>query len=82
MYSHLNGREHILVHKAGMWDEIVHVVETVDAAACRTKVSKEKTKAGQILYSPVAMNAQYAALLRASGWGPSVTRYWVTADPR
>jgi hypothetical protein len=80
VYSHLNGREHILVHKPGMWDQIVEVIGKVDAAGCRTKVSKEKTKVGKILYSPVEMNNCYATLLRAYGWVPSVTRYWVTAN--
>ena len=80
VYSHLNGREHILVHNPGMWDQIVQVISEVDADACRTKVSKEKTKVGKVLYSPVAMNASYATLLRAHGWTPSVTRYWVTAS--
>ena len=62
-----------------MWEHIVEVVQSVDAAACRTKISKEKTKVGQVLYSPVEMNVRYAELLRAKGWQPSVTRYWVTA---
>jgi hypothetical protein len=63
-----------------MWDEIVDVVRGVDATTCRTKVSKEKTKAGRVLYSPKEMNAHYAKLLKALGWKPSVTRYWVAAD--
>src|SRR6266446_10027430 len=82
VYSHLNGREHILVHKPGMWEQIVAVIAAVDATACRTKVSKEKTKVGRLLYSPVRMNTCYAELLRAGGWMPSVARYWVTANQR
>ena len=66
VYSHLNGREHILVHKPGMWEQIVQVIEEVDADACRTKVSKEKTKVGKVLYSPVDMNACYATFYRST----------------
>jgi hypothetical protein len=62
-----------------MWEQIVEVIGAIDAAACRTKVSKEKTKVGRLLYSPVLLNACYANLLRAKGWQPSITRYWVTA---
>ena len=41
-YSHLNGLEFLLVHKAKLWEEIQSVLDAVDAAKCRTKVSKEK----------------------------------------
>jgi hypothetical protein len=80
VYSHLNGREHIQVHKRGMWNQILEVIDRVNAKTCRTKVSKEKTKVGRILYSPKAMNARYRDLLHARGWRASATRYWVTAD--
>lgn len=42
IYSHLNGLEFIKVHKPNLWDEIVSVVESVDAISCRSKISKEK----------------------------------------
>lgn len=80
VYSHLNGREHIQVHKRGMWKQIVEVMTAVDAEACRTKVSKEKTKAGKLLYSPIRMNECYRALLRERGWEQSRADYWVTSD--
>lgn len=41
-YSHLNGLEFLLVHRPHLWAEIERVVLSIDAAACRTKVSKEK----------------------------------------
>lgn len=31
LYSHLNGQEHILVHKSALWKEIEQVIATVDA---------------------------------------------------
>ena len=79
-YSHLNGLEHIKIHKRGMWKEIERVVSTVDAAACRTKLSKEKTKVGQTLYSPIDMNRRFSELLIDIGWNESRTQYWVTSD--
>ena len=56
VYSHLNGREHVLVHKPGIWTEIEDVITSVDAPQCKTKVSKEKTMMGRLLYNPGALN--------------------------
>lgn len=79
-YSHLNGYEHIKVHKRGMWKEINNVISTVDAEACRTKVSKEKTKLDKQLYSPIDLNRRFSELLMAKNWHESRTSYWVTSD--
>lgn len=45
-YSHLNGEEYLLVHRKELWDEVQDVIMGVDASACRTKVSEEKTMRG------------------------------------
>jgi len=82
MYSHLNGHEHMLVHHPEMWSELRDVIARVDAAPCRTKRSKEKSKKGKLLYSPVRMNARFAEELNTLGWRESRTSYWVTADHR
>ena len=58
-YSHLNGLEFLLVHQPKLWKEIQDVVAKVDAAVCKTKVSKEKTMKGKLLCSPVAMNSAF-----------------------
>lgn len=55
-YSHLNGLEFLLVHKPRLWKEIQNVVKSVDAEACKTKVSKESRMKGKMLYSPIEMN--------------------------
>ena len=81
-YSHLNGYEHIQVHKPELWTEITQVIESINAEACKTKESKEKRKKGRTLYSPTAMNARFKEELVNRNWNPSVTRYWVTADHR
>ena len=81
-YSHLNGREYLLVHRKQLWEELLEVIEAVDAAACRTKVSKEKTMRGRMLYSPGDMNKQFKTRLEALGWSERRNTFWVTADER
>jgi hypothetical protein len=78
MYSHLNGFEYLQVHKPELWDEIISVIESVDAEICRTKVSKEKGMKGQLLFSPKDMNATFKKLLEIKGWEEKRVAYWVT----
>lgn len=52
----------------------------VDANNCRTKISKEKTKTGKILYSPIDMNKAFKDLLEARSWHESRAQYYVTAN--
>ncbi len=77
-YSHLNGLEFLLVHKPNLWKEIQDVIAAVDAQKCRTKVSKEKTMKGRLLFSPIDMNAEFNRLLRNKSWEESRVSYWVT----
>lgn len=80
VYSHLNGLEYLQVHLPDMWEEIKMVIEGIDAELCKTKVSNEKTKKGQLLYSPVDMNRKFKELLEKHGWEESRTQYYVTAN--
>lgn len=81
-YSHLNGLEFLLVHKPGLWAEIKSVIISVNAEKCRTKVSKEKTMKGKILYSPIEMNNNFNTLLKAKDWQESRVSYWVTKSEK
>ncbi len=81
-YSHLNGLEFLLVHKPTLWRELQTVIAKVDANACKTKVSKEKTMSGKVLFSPVAMNQAFKRLLGKQGWEESRVGYWVTKDAK
>jgi len=81
-YSHLNGLEFLLVHKADLWNEVVDVIAHVDAEACRTKVSREKRMRGKLLYSPIDMNRRSAELLKKKGWRESRVNYWVTKSEK
>ncbi|MCP4166434.1 MAG: restriction endonuclease [Chloroflexi bacterium] len=81
-YSHLNGLEFLLVHKPHLWGEIQDVISAIDGEACRNKVSKEKRKKGQLLYSPVDMNKAFKSLLSLIDWEESRVSYWVTKDEK
>ncbi len=81
-YSHLNGEEYLLVHRPELWREVQAVIETVDAEACKTKVSKEKTMRGRLLYSPTDMNLAFKRGLADLGWDERRNTFWVTEDER
>lgn len=81
-YSHLNGLEYLIVHKPNLWQEIQAVISAVNATAFRTKVSKEKTMMGKLLYSPKEMNAAMNQEFKLRGWSESRTSYWVTKDSK
>jgi hypothetical protein len=79
-YSHLNGLEYLMVHHQALWNEVQAVIAGVNARSCKTKVSKEKTMPGRVLYSPKDLNSTFKALLRQRGWRESRYDYWVTND--
>lgn len=79
-YSHLNGEEYLLVHRPDLWQEVLTVLESVDAQACKVKVSKEKKREGRVLYSPGAMNEAIATGFKALGWRDRRQHFYVTSD--
>ena len=81
-YSHLNGLEFLLVHKPKLWEEIMNVIKTIDAQKCKTKISKEKTMKGKLLYSPIDMNNRFKEKLSHLKWTESRVTYWVTKDEK
>ncbi len=81
-YSHLNGEEYLLVHKPKLWQEVQSVISGVDATACKTKVSRERTMSGRILYSPADMNAAFKRELEAIGWKERRNTFWVTDNEK
>ena len=81
-YSHLNGLEFLLVHKPGLWEEVQNVIKTIDGEVCKTKVSREKTMRGKLLYSPIDMNKSFKKKLEGLQWDESKVSYWVTKDER
>ncbi len=59
IYSHLNGEEFLIARKPALWREIKNVIANVDLSICKTKISKEKTMKGKIVYSPVDLNNEF-----------------------
>lgn len=82
VYSHLNGLEFLLVRHKGLWKEVETVIASVNAASCKTKVSREKRTSGKTFFSPVAMNSCFKRELRAKAWNDSRVSYWVTRSEK
>lgn len=80
-YSHLNGEEYLIVHHKELYTEIFNVIESIDASKFVTKVSKEKTMNGTMLYSPIALNKEFNIKFNDKGWKESRYQYYVTTDP-
>jgi hypothetical protein len=81
-YSHLNGEEYLIVHHNKLYKEIVSVIEGLDANQCLTKVSKEKTKKGQVLYSPIEINKELNIQFSKLGWKESRYQYYISTDQK
>lgn len=81
-YSHLNGYEFIQHHKPRLWKEIEQAIHSVNAAAARTKISKEKTMMGAKLYAPKILNEAMRAKLRELKWESRTATFWVTGDAK
>jgi hypothetical protein len=79
-HSHLNGYEWLAFHQSGLLAEIEDVIASVDADKYRTKVSKEKTMQGKLLYSPPELNKRIKEGFEQHGWAESRTSYWVTSE--
>ena len=79
-YSHLNGEEYMKVHHPTLLDEIEGVIAGVDAERCRTKKSKERSRMGKILYSPVDLNVAFKDGFQAHRWEQRRATFYVTAD--
>ena len=81
-YSHLNGLEYLQVHSPSLWCEVEQVIQQVDAAACKTKISKEKRQPGRLLYSPKDLNRAFEVGFGSLGWAKRRHTYWVAKDHR
>ncbi|MEW6242010.1 MAG: BglII/BstYI family type II restriction endonuclease [Chloroflexota bacterium] len=75
-YSHLGGAEILHVRYPEYEREIYDVISLVKGN--RLKISKEKTKKGRELYSPIDMNAQFERAFRARGYAELRNTYTIT----
>ncbi len=68
VYSFDNGKEAITRQHRQRLDEVLQIIDAVDAESCKTKESKEKTMLGKIIYSPPALNNKFKEQFAARGW--------------
>ncbi|HLQ28416.1 MAG TPA: BglII/BstYI family type II restriction endonuclease [Ktedonobacteraceae bacterium] len=68
LYSFNHGKEVITKQHRSELEEVLQVIESVDAERCKTKVSKEKTMRDKVLYSPPALNEAFKELFSARDW--------------
>lgn len=79
-YSHLGGSEILQVRYPDWNVEINEVIGSVQAE--RNKISREKTKLGKALYSPIDMNAQFKSAFNARGYSELKDIYTITVPNR
>ena len=67
-YSFNRGKEAIESGYASELREIQQIISLVDCTEHKTKVSKEKTMPGRLLYKPRSLNKAFRAEFEARGW--------------
>lgn len=67
-YSFKGGEEFIKQHHPTELAEVIAAISNLDAVTCLTKLSSEKTKVGQLLFSPPALNKALKTELCEVGW--------------
>lgn len=68
IYSFNGGKEAVETRHATELREIKRIIATVDSVKHKTKVSKEKTMPGKILYEPGSLNRAFRAEFEARDW--------------
>jgi Restriction endonuclease BglII len=68
LYSFNGGLEFVQQHFPKELDELKKAIENVNAEVHKTKVSREKTMPGKVLYSPVDLNKAFKTELLPLGW--------------
>ncbi len=81
-YSHLNGEEYLIVHHKELYNEIINLIESINAQQFMTKESKEKKMNGKMLYSPIELNEEFRKQFNSKGWNESRYQYYITTNPK
>lgn len=68
LYSFNGGAEFVQTHFPIELNELRTAIHNVDAEVYKTKVSREKTMPGKVLYSPVDLNKAFKSELLPLGW--------------
>ncbi|MFA7361955.1 MAG: BglII/BstYI family type II restriction endonuclease [Candidatus Kapaibacterium sp.] len=79
-YSHLNGEEYLIVHHKNLYKEITDTIKSINASKFMTKESKEKTKTGKMLYSPIELNKALNEKFKRLNWTERRYKYYITTD--
>lgn len=67
-YSFKNGETFIKQKRPNELTEVIKSIENLNAITCLTKVSREKTMKGKLLFSPRDMNEYLKLALHKMGW--------------
>lgn len=67
-YSFNGGLETIEKHYPKLLKEASDVISQVSADCCKTKISREKTMSGKVLYSPPSLNQAFKDRFMERGW--------------
>lgn len=67
-FSQKNGKKYISKNYPEELAQVYEVIESVNLAKYKTKISKEKTMPGAMLYSPPNLNAAYKMAFNSRGW--------------
>ena len=81
-YSHLNGWEYLQAHKPELWEEVCQVIKAINAKEYKNKQSKEKTRKGEMLYSPKEINKAFEREFSKLGWKQRRYTFYVTHDEK
>jgi hypothetical protein len=81
-YSHLNGEEYLIVHHKKLYKEIIDTIQSIDASLYMTKISKEKTMTGKMLYSPIDLNKIFNEKFNKLGWHETRYQYFITTEQK
>lgn len=76
-YSHLGGRQILMVDYPQINKQIDEVIAQVKARG-KTKVSREKTMKGRLLYSPKDLNWQFTSAFRSRNFQELRDKYTIT----
>ena len=68
VYSFNDGQSVVQAKYPDLLKEVETAITLIDALACKTKTSKEKTMPGQVLFSPIKLNQAFKQQLNPLGW--------------
>lgn len=69
-FSFNHGKEEVEKRYPELLKEIKHAIGSIDSSQLKTKVSKEKTMPGRMLFNPSALNQAFKEAFAEHGWAP------------